>query len=108
MHFYCPCGNRISDTTDNIPHKAHLLPDQDMISYCAALEQIVQTENLSIEEKLNQIIIEIQGHYLSRCIYQCPNCGRLFVDDTSHNLHSFLPEGLVDKYLLAASKDFLK
>ena len=104
MHFYCPCGNRISDTTDNIPHKAHLVPDQDVISCSAALEQIVRAENISIEEKLEQIIVRIQGHYLSRCIYQCPNCGRLFVDDASHKLHSFLPEEPIDKHLTASSK----
>lgn len=104
MHFYCPCGNRISDTTDNISHKAYLLPDQDKISYCAALEQIVQAENLSMEEKLDQILVRLQGHYLSRCIYQCSRCGRLFVDDTSYNLHSFLPEAPVDKHLTASSK----
>ena len=104
MHFYCPCGNRISDTTDNIPHKAYLLPDQDKISYCAALEQIIQAEHLSVEEKLDQILVRLQGHYLSRCIYQCSCCGRLFVDDTSYNLHSFLPEAPIDKHLMASSK----
>lgn len=29
MHFLCPCGNDIHDTSDCLPHKASLIADQD-------------------------------------------------------------------------------
>ena len=31
MHFYCKCGKRISDTTDEISYKARMIADQDWL-----------------------------------------------------------------------------
>lgn len=105
MHFWCGCGRRISDTTDRLPYKACFLANEDEIDYCDALEQLIKDENLSAEEKAMRAAVTLQVRYLCRCIYQCPDCGRLFVDDHDYKLHSFVPEEPVDKHLLTASRE---
>lgn len=110
MHFGCSCGQRIHDNADCLPYKAYLLPDQDEGSYCDELEQIIRNESLSLDERVDRAVISLQVRYLSRCIYQCPNCGKLFVDDRDEScrqLHVFLPEGeqdAADKQLLSSSR----
>ena len=105
MHFYCTCGRCIHDITDNIPYKAYLLSDEDEDRYCEAIEAVMRTEDLTMDERVNRIVISLQTRYLSRCIYQCPDCGKLFVDDNDYKLHSFVPEEPVDKQLLTAARE---
>jgi len=76
MHFYCGCGRRISDTTDLLPYKACFLSNEDEIAYCDTLEQIIKDESLSLEERAYRAVVTLQVRYLSRCMYQCPDCGK--------------------------------
>ena len=105
MHFYCGCGRRISDTTDLLPYKACFLSNEDEIAYCDTLEQIIKDESLSLEERAYLAVVTLQVRYLSRCMYQCPDCGKLFIDDNDYKLHSFVPEEPVDKHLLTAARE---
>lgn len=105
MHFYCGCGNRISDVADRLPYKAYFLADEDDGRYADAMEAAIRDESLPIDKRVDEVVIHLQVRYLSRCIFQCPECGRLWVDDNDNRLHSFLPEGPVDKQLLAASRE---
>lgn len=104
MHFWCKCGNRISDTTDLLSYKAHLLADQDDIDYTDGIERAVKNERLSREECTDEIILNLQFHYLQRKMYQCSQCGRIFIEDVSGKVfHVFAPEwmerqGYVDAY----------
>lgn len=102
MHFYCKCGKRISDTTDGLSYKASFLANQDEGDLFDQIEECVKNENLSREKCLDQILLGVLGHYMGRCIYQCLDCGRIYIDDASGNLHSFLPEGGINKHLLTS------
>jgi len=76
MKFLCHCGAVIRDQTDLLPYKAHLVPDQDWEEFCDSCESAGR-----IDEPL-----------VRRC-YQCADCGRLYVEDASRELRSFVPEG---------------
>lgn len=103
MHFWCKCGNRISDTTDFLSYKAHLLADQDDIDYTDGIERAVKNERLSREECTDEIILNLQFHYLQRKMYQCSQCGRIFIEDVSGKVfHVFAPEGTENKRLLTS------
>lgn len=76
MHFYCTCGNRISDTTDFLSYKAYLLADQDEQDYYDAIEQEVKNEEISREECVDNIMFSLGRKYLGKAMYQCLGCGR--------------------------------
>ena len=91
MHFYCSCGNRISDITDFLSFKASFLADQDEDDYFGQVEQAVQ-DGLPDGSLLDVLAIQLPSRYLCRSMYQCPQCGNLFLEDTSGKLHEFVPK----------------
>lgn len=104
MHFYCTCGNRISDTTDFLSNKAAIMANQDEVDFFDAVEREVKDEQITKEECLDRILFHHMGKYLNRNMYQCSMCGRLYVEDTSYHFHVFVPEGEVNKKLLTSAE----
>lgn len=105
MHFYCSCGYRISDTTDFLPYKGYLLADQDEPDYNDAIEEEIMNENITKQECVDNIVISHGLNYWGRAIYQCPDCGRLFIEDAcGKSFFTFVPEKEESKQVLL-SKD---
>lgn len=101
MHFYCNCGNRISDTSDFLSYKGYLLADQDEEDYYDAIEQEIKNEKITKDECVSNIVINLGVDYLGRALYQCKDCGRLFIEDESgENFYTFVPEGEINKHVL--------
>lgn len=103
MHFYCQCGNRINDTTDMISYKARMIADQDWDVFLDAICAAIESKEMDREK----VICEFYKQSLNatrRSVYQCVKCGRIFVEDQEHKLHTFFPEGAVDKRLLNSEK----
>lgn len=90
MKLQCPCGSIISDSTDGLPCKAHLIPDQDWVPLCISLEKVV-ADAVSRRMELENAFMQIHLLLASRLVYQCQDCGRLFVDDNQHNSHIYTP-----------------
>jgi hypothetical protein len=67
----------ISDATDALPHKAHLIADQD---FGAVLDAV---ERGDVRAWIG----------LTRVMYECSDCGRLWLNDAGGKLHAFSPEG---------------
>lgn len=76
MKIRCHCGAVVPDQTDYLPFKAHLVADRDWEDFVDSSESRA----------------EIDSSYVRLC-YQCPQCGRLYIEDASHELHTFMPEG---------------
>lgn len=103
MHFLCRCGNTIHDTTDYLSYKASLLSDQDCFDYIDEIERYVIDKTLD-ENACMDHIMHTESRYLWRNIYQCSQCGRIFIEDKAGKLYSFAPEGTEDKRLLISIK----
>jgi hypothetical protein len=92
MKIHCPCGAIISDSTDGLPRKGHLIPDQEWGPMCTALEKVIED---AMARRLGAEAAFMQIHLLlgdaSRLVYQCRDCGRLFVDDRQHKTHMYQP-----------------
>jgi hypothetical protein len=103
MKIYCECGYVIADSTDYIPHKANLTADQDVSDLyegiSAILEQFIQDPQQSTApypaaEKVRHAsrkIAILLGNYQRHILYQCPDCGRLHLNDVGRRLHTFVP-----------------
>ena len=99
MKIICRCGNILCDNTDAIPYKGHFIADQDWFEFLDKIEAAVKSTELDKERVLNQLMSDTGK--LHRTMYQCPQCGRLYVDDTERELCEFVPnKAMVDKHLL--------
>ena len=78
MRIICRCGHTISDSTDCLPDKAHLLADQDLYA--------LYDEHEDPAARFEAV------RELMRCIYQCFACGRLCIDVGDRGLLWFMPE----------------
>ena len=98
MKLHCPCGAVISDSTGGLPRKGHLIPDQEWVSIHNALEKAIDD---AMARRTGAEAAFMQVHLIfgdaSRLVYQCRECGRLFVDDRQHKTHIYAPSS--DEYL---------
>ena len=85
MHFGCKCGNRISDTSDNLPYAARLVADVDCEDYWEAWER--RGRGQALGNLMDPFDYE-------QTIYQCEECGRIWFDDPEDPAYfiSFVPE----------------
>lgn len=113
--FGCLCGHVILDRTDNLPYKASFVPDEDA-DMDAVVSQLVEfiaardrgEQGIFIRERLGGhwpdndnahtiLYILLNGPMRSgRLIYECENCGRIWVQkhaEYGKNIFaSYLPE----------------
>jgi hypothetical protein len=117
MYITCRCGHTIKDQSDNLPHKAQILPDQAMDGYYSPLWEDLESflaallagEGRQWQEKtfgeayaaLNlrpyQVVSDIYSRNSAphcRAAYVCVSCGRVYLGDPKDDIHfvSYLPE----------------
>ncbi len=103
MHFWCGCGNRMSDTTDMIYYKGHIIADQDWDDLYGKIEDAIMSPEKDRKKVADQFFSDIAD--LCRWMYQCPQCGRIFIDGEGASLHAFQPEkGCTERRLLQSAK----
>lgn len=100
MHFLCPCGNDIHDTSDCLSYKASIIADQDEEELWEILEKAEKPHNDKID-----IATEVM-RLLHRNVYQCPECGRIFLEDAADRfeLKCFEPAEDVGKRMLISAR----
>ena len=109
-----PCGNTISDSSDNLPYKAWFTRSQDrgvldmsiadIVSFMEAYKNGKKEEWIkdkfgdSVNPRIpnDWLIIKIQLFHefeYEDLIYQCQECDRILIDTSDHNkMASFMPE----------------
>ncbi len=92
MKIHCECGAVIPDSTDGLPHKGRVIPDQEWHPLKDALEKVigdVMSRCIDAEAAFMQVHVLLGD--ASRLVYQCRNCGRLFINDRQHRTHIYTP-----------------
>lgn len=116
MKFRCPCGNQISDTTDFLSYKGYITPDESwedwFETFSSALQDLAiyqatgavapwMTKMMNIfgarASEPRVLLSELLMHWdvkFRRPMYECTDCGRLFVDpgSKSNTMLSYKPE----------------
>jgi hypothetical protein len=90
----CHCGASVVDQTDYLPHKGHLIPDQEWFTTYDAIDDQV------IDPVADGRLSKEEAYHLARCIisrfarlmWQCRECGRLYIDGLDGQLRCFTPE----------------
>ncbi len=108
MKITCHCGALIIDQTDDLPHKAHLIPDQEWFAVFDALDEVISEVGAgqsSVEAAQTRFRSVLSS--ASRLVYQCRECGRLFVPDRQNKLFPFAPSGTEINREILRSRDSL-
>jgi hypothetical protein len=92
MKFKCECGNVIVDQTDDLSYKAYSYPDQSMEALFAAAERLMQSPAPKTDLEGDRMMDDIVRPIGQRLMYQCPKCGRIYIQGTRGALYCFAPE----------------
>ena len=104
MKIHCPCGGVIADSTDHLPNKAYLIPDQKWFSFWDAIKAAIEQPCSSPEEAETRYV-KLTDSEVDRSMWQCERCGRLFIQNRNYELVEFHPEDTkAAKGLLSAQR----
>ncbi|HEX6812164.1 MAG TPA: hypothetical protein VF384_11115 [Planctomycetota bacterium] len=103
MKIHCSCGFMIHDGTDDLPQKGHLIPDRSWFATHDAIDgEIIEPLAAGWLEKdaAHQLVRHIMSRSV-RLMWQCRDCGRLYIDGLDGQLRCFVPDGkAVDREIL--------
>lgn len=87
MKIACTCGNLIHDTTDALPHKAHLIPDRKWFGFWDAVDAAVETAPATEATAMG-----LRRARMALSVWECSNCGRLWVDREDGEVFAYSPD----------------
>lgn len=102
MKIPCRCGALLVDSSDDHPHKAHLVSDQDWLTTLDAIDATIELaagariDPAAACQRVREVLVP-----RTRRLWQCRACGRLYVEGRDRQPQCFVPEGAsVDRELL--------
>lgn len=93
MKLTCSCGNTVYDGTDSLPHKGHIVPDEDLFSNFDSCDSIL--DRVAAKGCVDESdYMDLRSLWSSaRPIYQCRECGRVLIWEKSvQGVFSFTPD----------------
>jgi len=92
MKFRCECDHVISDSTDDLSYKAYSCPDQSRDAVFAAIDRLMDSPAPTDTLQRDALVWPIVAPKGYRLMYQCPECGRVYIAGKGGTLHCFKPE----------------
>lgn len=89
MKIECECGTVIVDQTDGLPHKGHVFGDKDWFDFWDKIDAAI--ENPPLAENKQETVMRIRQSDMSRLVWECHQCGRLYLEDENHDLLQYVP-----------------
>ena len=90
MKINCECGCQILDIADNQSTKALYIPDKAWNGFWDAIDDAIEKSGPTPEDK-EKAVMSVRQMSLFRTMWQCPECGQLFIDDQDCKVHTFKP-----------------
>ena len=91
MKIQCCCGGTIVDSTDYLPNKGHVVPDQVFFDIHDKNDLAIEQCGNTVKEK-EMCLMKVRSNFVSRFIWQCNSCDRLYLDNANNELVCFKPE----------------
>jgi hypothetical protein len=91
MKIHCTCGAIIHDGTDDLPHKAHIIPDQSWNRLFEDIDRLIENECATPTQRdaactrIRALVIAV-----ARLSWQCADCGRIYADDVHAKLNEYV------------------
>lgn len=91
MKIHCACGAMIHDGTDDLPHKAHVIPDQLWNRLFDDIDRLIENECATNAQR-NAVCTKIRAMVSAtvRLAWQCTACGRIYADDAKAKLNEYV------------------
>ena len=100
MWFECKCGQVIKDISDAHYYKACYISDKNWFPFWDAIDEAIEKSGATPQDK-EKACMELRKKRIYKTMYQCFNCGRLYINDKNNELVCFSPEDVnTDKELL--------
>ena len=101
IEFICSCGKtNFLNSIDNRSYVAHFIPDQHWDQFWNAVDSAVERSGPTPNDK-DAACMSLRKADPHRHIWQCPQCGSLYVEDANRIRHRFVPDSpAVPKTLL--------
>ncbi len=102
MHFSCRCGFVFHDTADSESFKAWYLADEDTEEFADIIQAGDNAPPPAVHRFSDTYEKLIVNKLFMRTIFQCPDCGRIFIDDPddAKQFLCFAPEGRTNREIL--------
>ena len=108
MHMRCECGEIVVDGADDLPHKAHFIPNQDWFRVFEAVDKVLYDVSAGAMSMSDAKMAVRRAHLVaSRTMWQCGNCGRLLVSDCHRNVNAYAPTSESDSKEILKSHDLV-
>lgn len=93
MKITCHCGHLIPDHTDDLPQKGHLIPDQNWNGLWDQIDEELLPKLASQKLSPDAASMQLRDVFsqVTRILYQCQECGRLYINDEHGKLHCYVP-----------------
>lgn len=102
MWIQCACGNVIKDVTDSISYKARYISDQDWFDVLDRIDSAIKSDESNKDHLCQEISTFIMGK--AKDIYQCTECGRIYIDDKNRNLKEYVSAKDTDTNIFRSKK----
>ncbi len=101
MKISCSCGFEIYDGPDHNPNVGHLIADQDWFHLLDAIDAAIEGDHSTTKAK-EAACLRVRYFIgdISRRLWQCPECGRLLIDDHGRRIQEFTPATDAGKQIL--------
>lgn len=99
----CKCGNVLKDTADNISYKGRIISDKEYLDMLDLADTMIESTDPDREEAAMSFRMNIgnKNKYIwLKDIFQCPDCGRILLENNKGEFCSFIPEDNEEKRLL--------
>lgn len=104
MKILCECGGVIVDQTDYLPNKGYIISDQDWFDFMDAMDNAIEKSGPSQAEKERACMkIRSLAIRLTKIIYQCNKCGRLYISNNDDKLEIYNNSEDKEEYKLLES-----
>jgi ribosomal protein L37AE/L43A len=105
MKLPCPCGHEIYDGPDQNPNIGHLIPDQDWFRLLDTIDAAIEGHHPTAKDKEAACMsVRCLIGDISRRIWQCSECGRLWINDRERQQQGFTPVTEAGKKILRGHK----
>ena len=104
MKIQCRCGSLIYDGGDDLPHKAHIIPDQRWNALFEEIDNLIE-HRCGTKAQREAACTKLRGLIgtAARQAWQCASCGRIYADDAAHKLNAYAPDATASRSLFRAT-----
>lgn len=91
----CKCGNILPDITDNLPYKGYIISDKELFKMYDFVDELIETGNDQKEPFMMTFRKNVcvgKKYIRLKEVYQCPQCGRMLIENIPGEYSFFAPE----------------